>query len=67
MLIGVMATRNRVVSTRMPRVAAQNSATAHDTTFKHTVGDNSVLGVVGARRVETALIADQQAQGALIN
>lgn len=63
----MMTARDWVIASRMPGMATQNSFGAHHTPFSQTMSDNGVLSIVGAGRVESALVAYQQTQGALIN
>lgn len=48
-------------------MTAKNASCAKVTAFAETVGGNGVLGVMGTGRVESTLIANQQAERVLVN
>src|SRR5690625_2790682 len=61
------ATRHRIITTGMPGMAAKNASGAHVTAFAETMSRESVLSIARTRGIESALIANQQAERVLVN
>lgn len=62
-----MTAGDRIITAGMPWMTAQNTARAKITTLHESVTGDGVLGVMRAGRIKTALVANQQTEGVLVN
>lgn len=62
-----MTAGDRIITARMPGVTAQDTARAKIASFHKSVTGDSILGVMRARGVKTALIANEKTEGVLVD